>query len=314
MSAPDEKRDHGGGLDAAMARYGGSRDQWLDLSTGINPVPYPVGDIPADAWQRLPNEGAMDALLHAARRFWNVPEEAAILAAPGASALIARLPDVMSGEVSIAQPTYNEWAAAFGDRAVTKFNTPLRVFVHPNNPTGSLMNGDPTRSDCTTIYDESFADDDLSVSHVRNTHSPKVVVVKSFGKFWGLAGLRLGFLIGQPRLIRRMNHALGPWPVSGPALTIATRALNDTAWADATRARLSRDAARLDALILPKGAELVGGTGLFRTYALPETAPQMHERLAQAQILTRIFPYSEAWIRFGLPGSEADWAKLEAAL
>jgi len=306
-------RDHGGGIDGAVAEYGGTRADWLDLSTGINPVPFPVGEVPAAAWAELPDHGAMDQLLLAARSFWSVPKGATIAAAPGASAIIARLPALTEGDVSIRTPTYNEWAAAFGERVVDGDNTPLRVIVHPNNPTGDLMKGDPTRSDCATIFDESFADEDLSISHVANTNSPKVTVVKSFGKFWGLAGLRLGFLIGQPALIDRMREALGPWPVSGPALHIATRALTDTDWAEATRLRLRRDAARLDHLILPKAAVLVGGTSLFRTYAVDDAAA-WQDRLAQAHIWTRIFPYSPHWIRFGLPGDEAGWDRLMKAL
>ncbi|WP_224816800.1 threonine-phosphate decarboxylase [Hasllibacter sp. MH4015] len=341
MTGPGNTRDHGGGLDAAMARYGGSRDQWLDLSTGINPVPYPIGDIPPDAWHRLPDEGAMDALLQAARRFWNVPDSAQIIAAPGASALIARMPLLTgstTGGVHIPRPTYNEHAAAFeatGDHWLSDDPNDAftHVYVHPNNPDGRLWSADHMGGRTLTVIDESFCDTDPGESHIALAPDKGIVVLKSFGKFWGLAGLRLGFLIGTPETLapvdrakrygilgaehemrlQSMADALGPWPVSGPALEIGTRALGDTAWAEATRARLAQDAARLDDLILRTRAELVGGTGLFRTYAVPDAAA-LHDRLARARILTRIFPYSERWMRFGLPGTEAHWAQLEAAL
>ncbi len=323
-----------------MARYGGSRDQWLDLSTGINPVPYPVANIPADAWQRLPDEGAMDRLLTAARAFWNVPDSASIVAAPGASALIRVLSRTLSHtdmphlpKPDIEDRTYNEWAAAFELPDYIRYDPGpgIVIRVHPNNPDGRLMDAGLIGSTPLTVIDESFCDTIPNHSHVARTATPGVVVVKSFGKFWGLAGLRLGFLIGEPNTLGLRDEAssilpthgytsastkdaLGPWPVSGPALEIGARALADHAWADATRARLADDAARLDALLHSTGATLVGGTNLFRTYAMSGSAAEWQAKLARAHIWTRIFPYSTTWMRFGLPGSEAHWAQLEAAL
>ena len=134
-----EPRDHGGGLDAAMARYGGVRADWLDLSTGINPVPYPLPDLPRAAWTALPDSAATARLETAARRFWAVPDGAGIVAAPGASALIARLPGLVPDlPAFIPGPTYNEHAAAFGARAVNDPAAPVHVYVHPNNPDGTL--------------------------------------------------------------------------------------------------------------------------------------------------------------------------------
>lgn len=322
MSAPLDKRDHGGGLDAAVARYGGARGDWLDLSTGINPVPYPVGDILDQAWTQLPDAGAMAALLDAARAFWNVPDGAQIVAAPGASALIATMPDLAAGsEVFIPGPTYNEHAAAFAARNWYVWDdpaVPVHVYVHPNNPDGRLWPARAMGKRSLTVIDESFCDVDPEVSHVALADQPRIIVLKSFGKFWGLAGLRLGFAIGHPDTLNPSGFAgltdrLGPWPVAGPALTIGTRALCDQAWAAHTRQRLARDAVRLDALLTAQGATLVGGTTLFVTYAVPNAAA-LHERLAQAHILTRVFPYSDTWIRFGLPGTEEGWERLEAAL
>lgn len=317
MTGPEHKRDHGGGLDAAMARYGGARGDWLDLSTGINPVPYPIGDISADAWNCLPDEGATRALTEAARAFWNVPDGAEIIAAPGASALIAAMPDLAAGdEVYIPTPTYNEHAAAYSARGFHVWDdpaVPTHVYVHPNNPDGRRWPASAMGTRGLTVIDESFCDVVPEASHVAFTGRSRTVVLKSFGKFWGLAGLRLGFAIAPTGMIRTLSDRLGPWPVAGPALEIGTRALNDIGWAQTTRARLAADAARLDVLLLAHGAAIVGGTDLFRTYSVSDAAA-LHERLAQAHILTRIFPYSDTWVRFGLPGSEANWAQLEAAL
>jgi cobalamin biosynthetic protein CobC len=309
---PEAAPDHGGGIDAAAARWGGRRADWLDLSTGINPCPWPVPALPAAVWTALPDRDAAARLETAARRVWQVPEGADILAAPGASALIARIPALHPpAAVAIPGPTYNEHARAFraaGWRVAE--DGAARVIVHPNNPDGRLWPA-PAADAALTVIDESFCDAMPAASLIALAARPGVLVLKSFGKFWGLAGLRLGFAIGDPALVGRLRRMLGPWPVSGPALAIGAAALADDAWAAATRVRLAADAARLDRLLAPH-ARPVGGTPLFRLYATPAAAA-LHERLARRHILTRVFPYDPAWIRLGLPGP-ADWARLEASL
>ena len=307
--------DHGGGIDAACARWGGPRAGWIDLSTGINPVAYPRPALPPEAWTTLPDAAATEALLTAARRFWSVPQDAAILAAPGTSALIARLPALARpARVRIPGPTYNEHARAFTAQgwALTDDAPDALVLVHPNNPDGRLW----SETDVTaplTILDESFADTCPAASLIGLAARPGVLVLKGIGKFWGLAGLRLGFAIGDPALIERLSTLLGPWPVSGPALQIGTTALSDPDWAAAARLRLTRDAARLDSLLASRGSSLVGGTSLFRLHAVPD-ATLWQDTLARHHIWTRRFPYSPTWLRFGLPGTPAAWERLEAAL
>jgi len=311
-------RDHGGGLDDAVARFGGAREDWIDLSTGINPVPYPRAPLPEAAWTALPDRAAHEALVAAARDFWAVPEAAAILPAPGASALIARIPALAApGRVHIPAPTYNEHAAAFAAHGWTEAaeggeEAPqARVLVHPNNPTGHWYGpGEVTAP--LTVIDESFADTCPDRSLIGHAGGEGVLVLKSFGKFWGLAGLRLGFAIGPAPLIGKLAGMLGPWPVSGPALAIGAAALRDHGWAAETRRRLGADAARLDALMTGAGAELAGGTALFRLYRVSGAAA-WQARLARARIWTRIFPYSDSWIRLGLPAPE-QWQRLEGAL
>lgn len=318
---PARGRDHGGGLDAAVARWGGARGDWLDLSTGINPVPWPVGALAAEAWTALPDAGAMDRLLDAARAAWAVPEGARIIAAPGASALIARLPDLArGGAVHVPGPTYNEHAAAFAARgwrvAETEAGQPVRVLVHPNNPDGRLWPASAVTAPGQSIVDESFCDIAPGDSHValtdRANDRADVIILKSFGKFWGLAGLRLGFAIARPDLLAGMEELLGPWAVSGPALEIGAQALSDRQWAAATRARLAADADRLDLLMTRAGAGVVGGTSLFRLYEVDDAA-RWRDRLARGQVWSRIFPYSQRWLRLGLPHPDR-WAQLEAAL
>lgn len=315
MTKPAQIRDHGGGLDAAMAKYGGSRSDWLDLSTGINPEPYPVGTIAPHAWASLPDAGAFDALQAAARRFWSVPDDAAVLAAPGASALIARIPSLLPpSRAVIAGPTYNEHAASFraqGWQIADHGDGDARVIVHPNNPDGHVWDA-PNFNQSITVIDESFCDVDRKISHIQTATQPGTLILKSFGKFWGLAGLRLGFAIGDPDLIARLREAIGPWQVSGPALAIGARALTDYQWAEQTRERLGDDAARLDALMTDNGATLIGGTSLFRLYDVGNAA-HWQDRLAKRHIWSRVFPYSSKWLRLGLPPSSG-WLQLEVAL
>ncbi len=310
-----QARDHGGNLSAAIAAYGGDRADWIDLSTGINPHPYPLPCFNEGDWSALPDAAATEDLHHAARCFWNVPDEAAILAAPGASALIAQAPSLAAPRwVRIDTPTYNEHAAAFrahGWRIATCQPVEACVAVHPNNPDGRLWQAHEITAPYR-IIDESFCDVCPDQSLIDLAKEPGTIILKSFGKFWGLAGLRLGFAIGDPALIARLAELQGPWAVSGPAVRTGIQALQDTAWATATRSRLAQDTARLDDLILSKGAELVGGTDLFRLYEV-ENAAEWQDRLARAHIWSRIFPYSTTYLRLGLPPAQG-WDRLEAAL
>lgn len=307
-------RDHGGGLDAAMARYGGAREDWLDLSTGINPVPYPLPGMPIEAWTALPDQNAQEALVAAARRFWQVPEGVEILATHGASAPIAAIPALMPrGRADIPAPTYNEHAAAFEAQGweMSTDKPDVRVLVNPNNPTGRVWSA----SDLTaplTVIDESFCDVAPEASLIHTAAREGRIVLKSFGKFWGLAGLRLGFAIAKPDLIQRLSDLTGPWAVSGPALHVGAMALNDTGWAEDTRTRLAVDSERLDAQMVARGASVVGGTTLFRLYDVDDAA-EWQDRLAQHHIWSRIFPYSRTFIRLGLPAPDR-WTQLEAAL
>lgn len=308
-------RDHGGRISDAIAEYGGSFGDWLDLSTGINPTPYPIGKLSDDLWARLPDPAAENRLIEAARSFWNIPDDCAVLAAGGASALIAALPGLRPPDrVQIARETYNEHEAAFAAAGwqINRDNAPARVIVRPNNPDG-LIDPLPAPLPDLLVIDESFADVTPDQSLVAHATDLGVIILKSFGKFWGLAGLRLGFAIGHPAEISKLRDRIGPWPVSGPALEIATRALGDHVWAVETRAQLSNAAKRLDQIVEPISTAPAQGTDLFRLITC-ENALDMHQHLSRHHILTRIFPYNRNWLRLGLPGTEVDWSRLESAL
>jgi cobalamin biosynthesis protein CobC len=314
------RRDHGGGLDGAIACFGGVRSDWIDLSTGINPCPWPVAraPLPEAAWTALPDMAAARRLTDAARALWQVPDHLDVLAAPGASALIARIPGLArAGRVHIPQPTYNEHAAAFAGHGWTvcaQADDPVqaRVIVHPNNPDGRWFGAGDLERVPLIVVDESFCDVAPAQSLLPHLPHKGGIVLKSFGKFWGLAGLRLGFAIGDPALLARLAEGMGPWPVSGPALEIGAAALADADWAEATRARLAADAMRLDAVMARAGAQVTGGTDLFRLYSVDD-AEAWQARLAEARIWSRIFPWSKTLIRLGLPAPE-HWARVEGAL
>lgn len=312
MKAP---RDHGGNLDAAIAHHGGTREDWLDLSTGINPVAFAIPSIPTDAWTALPDKAARAALTDAARAFWAVPDRLDVLAVPGASAAIAHIPLLTKpGKVAIPAPTYNEHAASFaaaGWEVSDHLGTcDASVHVNPNNPDGRLWQTSDLAGSLR-IIDESFCDIAPDQSLIAEA-GKNTLVLKSFGKFWGLAGVRLGFVIGDAALLNQLASMLGPWAVAGPALSIGTHALRNIEWAEMTRTRLAKDAAALDALVIAQGAKLVGGTTLFRLYDV-EDAAAWQDRLAQSHVWTRIFPYNKRWLRLGLPGPKG-WDHLRRAL
>ena len=315
-------RDHGGNLDWAQARWGGTG--WIDLSTGINRVPYPVPALPPEAFTVLPRASAMEALLAAARLAYGTA--APILALNGAQAAIQMVPHLAPpGLARIVTPTYNEHAATLRAggwqvEAVAEVEAltgaDLAVVVNPNNPDGrrwsreTLLNLLPNVG--RLVVDESFADAAPQDSLAADAGRDGLLVLRSFGKFYGLAGLRLGFALGCAGDIARLSALSGPWPVSGPAIFTGTVALADRAWAQASAVRLRADALRLDGVAAGLGFSLIGGTDLFRLYDTPVAGAAQH-RLAKRQIWSRIFPWSDRWIRLGLPGN-ADWERLDTRI
>lgn len=318
-------RDHGGNLDQAMARFGGTRAQWLDLSTGINRAPYPIGNLPAETFTDLPTASAKAALLRAAARAFHT--DAPMVALAGAQAAIQAVPHLRpKGKARVLAPTYNEHAGALRAMGwqVEEVTSPaalagadLAVIVNPNNPDGRHLTPDQIMYLAgkvgLLVVDESFADMTPAMSVARMAGRPGLLVLRSFGKFYGLAGLRLGFAIGDAETIAQINAMAGPWPVSGPAIAIGTVALVDRDWADQTTQRLTKDTARADTLAIQAGWQVLGGTTLFRLYQTPE-AQAAQDHLARSDVWSRIFPYSPHWLRLGLPGNEGEWAHLARAL
>lgn len=320
-------RDHGGDIDRARTKFGGGAKDWLDLSTGINPVPYPLPSLTPAAWATLPTgvaRGEMEA--EAAKAFGT---RAPLTSLAGAQAAIQMVPSLRAAGVArILGPTYNEHAAtlrAAGWR-VEEVRTiqalggaDLAVVVNPNNPDGRRWAPKVLRALAAEVgllvVDESFADPhpELSLAPIIDAGDDNILILRSFGKFYGLAGLRLGFAVGGAELIGRIIAAAGPWPVSGPAIEIAAAAYADATWREATILSLAKGAERMDRIAAKAGWKVAGGTTLFRLYETPDAA-EAQRQLARGRVWSRIFPYSSTWLRLGLPGGEAAWRQLEGAL
>jgi cobalamin biosynthetic protein CobC len=318
---------HGGDLATARALFPEAPEQWVDLSTGINPIPYPLPALPLSLWTRLPGADDEAALIAAARAAYRVPADADIVAAPGTQILIELLPRLApSGPVAILGPTYAEHGHAWRKAGFSVIETvaPAEaaatiVVVNPNNPDGRVLSQEDlvalaarcAASGGLLVIDEAFADFTPETSIIPDLPAG-AIVLRSFGKTYGLAGLRLGFAIGAPEAIAKLKAALGPWSVAGPALHVGAQALSDAAWlAEAGRER-ARDAARLDALLAPHG-RIVGGTILFRLLETPKAAA-LFAHLGRHGIYVRRFQNAPDRLRFGLPGDEGSWSRLHAAL
>lgn len=318
-------REHGGNLDVAQQRFGGAAEDWIDLSTGINRVPYPDVAVEPRHWGPLPSRSEIESLHHVARQVYL--SDAPMVAVSGAQAAIQLLPHLAPrGRARILAPTYNEYAAMLSaagwdvaevsDLAALA-GADLAVVVNPNNPDGRRHD----RRELLAllphvgrlVVDESFADAIPELSLAGEAGQPGLLILRSFGKFYGLAGLRLGFALGSAPDIAALAAMAGPWPVSGAAIAIGRRALLDRDWAKATIARLTDDCVRLDAAARSQGWTLLGGTPLFRLYETGD-ALAAQDKLARSLIWSRVFQQKPGWLRLGLPGSEAEWSRLAAAL
>lgn len=321
---------HGGNLHEASQRYGIPYAQWLDLSTGINPHGYPVPPVPAEAWRRLPDEG--DGFAACAAHYYGAPDARHVLSVAGSQAAIRALPQLIPrAAVAIAPLTYSEYAPAFeraGHRIVPldiacdvlPDDVTHAVVVNPNNPTADHLSAAKllewhaqlTARGGTLVIDEAFADAIPTGSSLAAcTDRPGLVVLRSPGKFFGLAGVRAGFVLGDPVLLGRLRDLLGAWTVSGPARHAVSAAFTDLAWQSQMHAQLAAQSARLTRLLRAQRFSL-RSTPLFAWTADPR-GPALHHELALRGIWTRLFPAS-ASVRFGLPGPEHEWLRFEQAL
>jgi cobalamin biosynthetic protein CobC len=322
---------HGGDLVAARQMFPDAPEPFIDLSTGINPHPYPLPPLPADIFARLPDRAAVRRLAAVAAQYYGARTADHVVPAPGAQSLLPKVATLVApGRAAILGPTYAEHLRAarlVGHDAVEVSGiaqlggADLAVVVNPNNPDGRIVSkaallelaNDLRRRGGILVVDESFADVAPEGVSLAGDAADNILLLRSFGKFFGLAGLRLGFALAAPGIANRLDASLGPWAVAGPAILIGQTALADTAWQSRTREQLAVAAGRLNSLLVDSGLEILGGTSLFRlTRSSDASALFIH--LGRAGILVRRFLEDSTWLRWGLPGSEAEWQRLSAAL
>lgn len=323
--------EHGGRLAAARARFPKAPEPWLDLSTGISPWPYPIPALSVECWSRLPDSADVERLSAAARTAYRAPLAAHVSPVPGtdiAINLLARLVREPQ-DVAIVSPTYGTheiaWRAA-GHR-VRRVAEPadigaagVGIVVNPNNPDGRAWSSQELRETASRlakgggvlIVDEAFGDVASNSLLAPTANLSNIVVLRSFGKFFGLAGVRLGFVITAHGLGESLKVAANDWAVSGPAITIGRQALADEAWIGDAKTRLVKAAARLDGVLQVAGLGVTGGTPLFRTIAISDPLA-LFVRLAERGILARPFS-NQPVLRFGIPGRDEDFIRLQAAL
>ncbi len=307
--------EHGGQLRAAARHWNIPLADWLDLSTGIAPWAYPVPALPEEIWQRLPeNDDGLEAVACA---YYGVPR---LLALSGSQAAIQALPKFFApGRVAIPAPIYNEHPGACRAAGHTRvgWNEPsdYAVVCNPTNPTGRHYSRaellERARSVRLLVVDEAFGDAESSESLI-GSGEDNIVVLRSLGKFFGLAGARVGFAVATPDLLARLAETLGPWAVANPARWAARHALGDIAWQAAQRERLHAAARRLAELLSVSGLGDPTGTALFQYLATPRAAA-IFDALAKRGVLVRLFTEPAA-LRFGLPANEDEWQRLANAL
>ncbi len=324
--------EHGGDLAAARRLFPDAAKPFVDLSTGINPNPYPLPRLPVEVFARLPDQGSLGELVGAAAKAYSAPSADCVAPAPGTQILLPLVCALIPpAGAAILTPTYCEHAraAALAGHAVTEVcdlgaigAADLVIVTNPNNPDGRLFTkGDLLEVAKTVsarggvlVVDEAFMDvGPRGASLAAEVGRGNVVVLRSFGKVFGLAGLRLGFALAAPQLAARLSALLGPWAVSGPALAVGAAALADGDWIDGARRGLAAAASRLDAILNGAGLDIVGGTTLFRLIRT-DAASALFHHLGRAGILTRAFPDHATRLRFGLPAAEPDWQRLQIAM
>lgn len=325
---------HGGNLGKARLMFRQAPEPWIDISTGINPHSYPHSPIPASAFARLPEPGAAEELKQLAAAHFGAPSAQHVTLSPGTQMLMPLLAQIAikrgAQNGAVLSPAYAEHArtARMAGLTVTEVEnigdlsaSGYAVVVNPNNPDGRITDreallalaGEMGRKGGLLVVDEAFIETGSAESLVDATNGDALVVLRSFGKFYGMAGVRLGFAIAHPDIAAELEARLGPWAVSGPALYIATEALADREWQSSMRLRLAEEARRMNELLEKAGLKIAGGTSLF-TLVRDERSRVLFEHLGRRGILVRIFDERPDDMRFGLPGSEAEWQRLEEAL
>ena len=315
---------HGGDIELAIKKYGGAKENWIDLSTGINRASYPWQQNITVELRNLPSNKLLVNLEQAASTAYKVGEDTETAAVSGAQQIINLLPICLKScnSVAILGPTYNEYEKAFKNSGIKTqtvsevselSSSDIAIIVNPNNPTGKVI-ADETLDELSKkvrilIIDESFK----MFSSRRTQKFNNIIQINSLGKFFGLAGVRLGFVSGPPDFIKTVKSIVGPWPVSTLAAEIGIIALNDKVWISEMEKILVTESNTLHEACSSKNWELIGKTPLYHTYATSNCL-EVEKQFAAHGIWIRTFDYSETWVRLGIPTSENEWIRVKRAL
>ncbi|WP_299329052.1 threonine-phosphate decarboxylase CobD [Parasphingopyxis sp.] len=331
MTEDDLITGHGGRINAMARAFPDAPLPWIDLSTGISPFTYPLPAIAQDAWERLPTASARDACERSMVSTFGC-DPAVCRAVAGTEIVIRQLPAVLGARrVALRTPSYIDHALAWGAAGaeILSVSEPLAmasevdaiVIVNPNNPDGYRWPLDRIEAARETlaarngwlIVDEAYADLEPKRSMAAAAGKEGLVVLRSFGKFFGLAGIRLGAVLAPSGLLERLDARLGDWDVSGPALSVGAAAYRDRDWQEATRERLRDASLSLREMLASTELRDIGGTDLFR-FAFTSDAGLLWRQLAEQGIAIRRFAGDLHHVRIGLPGTDRSLARLRAAL
>ncbi len=312
---------HGGDIYTASRRYKVEVDQWIDLSTGLNPRAYPVGDIPQEVFTRLPYE--LPNLCQAAASYYGSEE---VMAVSGTQLAIQCLPqclpqfDILAPKIGYQEHVLH-WsnsgvnisyypaqemgmAVEYIDQELAKIPNRHLLIINPNNPTGLKFSSQQIQlwakklaNDCYVIVDEAFMDVTPQHSVLANL-SPNMIVLRSFGKFFGLAGLRLGFVFANQKIRQALQQKTGLWAVNGPAQHVAIKALRNKSWQQKARINIHKSAALTQEIFSPLFAliqpERVHHEALFSSYYLSNVlGEQLVDFFAHRGILIRKIAVNE---------------------
>lgn len=322
------KIEHGGNLERAMQSYGGSPSDWIDISTGISPFSASLPELRLSDWHRLPESASLDELAQIAQVYYASNQECIVTS--GSQFLINHLPDLLKGDIGILEPSYGEYAASFArhGREYNALDTideiddvQSIILANPNNPDGRLYAQGELyelaevlkKRDGYLVVDEAFCDVCDNASMLIADPIENLIVLKSFGKFFGLAGARIGFVFAHNDVLHQIEQLQGPWSVSGPSISVAKYVLTcDGIHQDLLREISSRHSQFIQ-MLSDTRLKIIGGTKLF-TLIEHENATDLHEHFLNKKILTRKFDYNACWLRLGLTSSTEEDLRLKQAI
>lgn len=320
--------EHGGNLEKAIQTYGGSRSDWIDISTGISPFSASFPELDLSSWHRLPERALLNELAEIAKTYYASKQDC--LVTSGSQFLINHLPDLLDGDVGIVGPTYGEYAGAFArhNRSYTALDSIVDIgdvrsviLANPNNPDGRLYSQEELSTlanmlkqrEGFLVVDEAFCDMRENASMLSAQPIDNMIVLKSFGKFFGLAGARIGFVFAHSDILQQISHLQGPWAVSGPSISVAKHVLMQNDIHRDLLEKISKRHTLFHQAVLELGLKIIGGTKLFLLIE-HEKAQDMHEHLLVEKIMTRKFDYNPLWLRLGLTSNQEEDLRFKQAV